>query len=499
VIKSLKMLTAKGSIVMAATMAVARSINVIAVVVLARLLDPRDFGIVALASILVAATDLFAGLGMGNALIHSQEDRRKASFQAFVVTFLFSFFLFLLVFANASFFADLLGDSEVAPVIRWMSTLILFDALFLVPNALLSKDLMFAQVSKAMLIALFVYNGVAIGLALLGFGLWSLVYAELARSISKLVAVAILCPGWDWLKPKAWDWKIMRGLFRYGIQSTGSGFLSFLNTNWDDWLVGRVLGSTALGYYSKAYNLSNKGIVDFNRRVVSSVFFPSYSKIQDDKGRLSRAYLKGLGMVALALSPLAMGLLVVAAEAVPIVLGEKWLPMVPALQVYTFMALVRPLSGSTSPLFLAVGRPDYNLRVGLLQLGIMVPLVLLLLARGIVGVAIGVTTAYILGFFFNVYQMHRIMPGIAPKMIRAILPALFASGVMMLAVLLSKGPLLRLVGGQHNLISLLAMIAVGAVVYILVAFLIQRELILEAASLLADVFRARKRMAFSGG
>ena len=495
--KSLKKQTAKGTMWMSLAYFSARPLRTLALIFLARLLDPQDFGLVALAMILITGTDLFSGLGMENALIHSNEDLRKVGFQAFAVTGLFSMFVFLIVFTQAPLFAGLLGDPEVMPIIRWLSLLIITESLSLVPNALLRKKMMFRQVSTAKLISVFVYNGSAVLLAFLGFGLWSLVYAELIRSVINAVVVSIFCPSWGWLRPRLPDWNILSKLLRYGIPSTGSGFLTYLNTNWDDWLVGRVLGTTLLGFYSKAYNVSNKGIVGFNRGVISGVFFPSFAKIQDDRERLSRAYVKGLCMVALVMTPMSLGLFVLAPEAVPILLGDKWLPMTATLQIFALMAFARPLAGSTSPLFLATGRPDLNLRVSLVLLGLMVPLVFLLLGRGIEGVAVAVVASFALAFLYSVFEVNRLLPGTAPKMALAILPAVVAGIIMVVGVQLSKAPLAQLMGGKHNLATLIAMAVIGALLYLLTTFLMQRALILEALSVALSVFKGRNRIAFN--
>jgi lipopolysaccharide exporter len=475
----------------------ARPLRTVALIVLARLLDPEDFGLVAFATILVTATDLFSGLGLPNALIHSPIDSRKIAFPAFAVTVLFSLALFLVVFWQAAFFAGLMGDARVTPIIRGLSVLIVTESLALVPSALLRKHLKFREVSVAKFISVLVYNGAAVGFALLGFGLWSLVLGEVARSLVNVLVVWVLCPGWDWLRARRADWKATRGLLEYGIQSTGGGFLTFFNTNWDDWLVGRVLGASALGFYSKAYNVSNKGIVGFNKGVISGVFFPSFAKIQDDKERLSRAYIKGLSMAALVITPLALGLFVISPEMVPIVFGEKWVPMVLSLQIFSFMAFFRPLAGSTSPLFLAVGRPGLNVRVGLVLLITMAPLVFLLLDWGIEGVAVAVVVSFVLAFFYSMFELNRLLPGTGPKSGLAILPAVIAGGAMTVGVHLSKAPLYHLMGNQHNLFTLVGMVVIGALIYVLAAFFLQRALILEAVDLVLSVFTGRLRMAFN--
>ena len=138
--KSLKTQTAKGTMWMSVAHFGARPLRTLALIFLARLLEPQDFGLVALAMILITATDLFSGLGMGNALIHTKENLRKVAFEAFAVTVLFSTLIFLIVFTQARFFAGLLGDLQVTPIIRWLSLMIITESLSLVPNALLRKQ-----------------------------------------------------------------------------------------------------------------------------------------------------------------------------------------------------------------------------------------------------------------------------------------------------------------------------------------------------------------------
>lgn len=468
-----------------------RLIGMVALVFLARLLEPEDFGIVALAMVLFSTTRLFSDLGMAAALIHSQRDKGQIAFQAFVVTVATSLALFALVNANPSFFATLLGNPTVEPVLRWLSLLILLDAWVLVPAALLRKELSFGKVSRALLIANGLGNIVAIALAFLGYGIWSLVWGRLANSLVELLITWFACPGWDWLIPKRWEWGLMRELLGYGAKSTGGGFMNFFNSNWDDWLVGRMLGATALGFYDKAYSLTNGTIAGINTSVISAVLFPSYTKIQGQKEHLSQAYIKGLGISALVMAPLAMGLLAIANEVVPLVFGEKWMPMIPTLQIFAFMGLIRPMAGSTSPLFRAIGRPDFDLRAGLLVTVIMVPMALLLLDRGIEGVAFAVTVSYLCGFLYNIFQVHQVLPDTASKMVPAILPAIVASCAMIVGVYLAKQPLRELTSGQPEVIFVSALVVVGGIIYLGIAFLIRRTLILELLHLFATIIVPR--------
>ncbi|RIK42589.1 MAG: hypothetical protein DCC55_08385 [Chloroflexi bacterium] len=485
--QNLKNQAALSSIYMAVATIGVRLVSMLGMVFLARLLDPRDFGVVALAMLVFSTARLFTDLGMTSSVIYSRLGSDQVAFPAFVICMFTSLSFFTLVNVQPLLFANFLGNSTITPILHGLSLLIVLDGLSLVPEALLKKELKFGQISKAMLISNAVDSVVAVFLALFGFGLWSLVYGKLAGAFTQLVVIWFTCPGWDWLTPRPWNWSVARDLLQYGLKSTGGGFMNFFNSNWDDWLVGRVLGSTALGFYDKAYGLTRGILGGINTTVISAVLFPSLRKIQDDPERLSRAYIKGIAVSALIMAPLAMGTFAIAQELVPTLLGEKWIPMIPTLQIFTLMALVRPMASTTSPLFRAVGRPEFDLRVGLVVTVTMVPLVFLWLPYGIEGVALAVTVSYICGFIYNIYQIHQLLPGTAHKVVPAILPAVVAGTAMIFGVFSAKQPLRHMMLGQPDFVFVSGLVMLGGIIYIGVAFLIRRALIMELLHLFAAV------------
>lgn len=489
------MQTVRGSIYMAAATIVSHPVGLISMVFLARLLDPKDFGAVALAMVLFATARLFSDLGMSAAIVHSPRASKTIAFHGFVINATASLALFGLVNINPIAFANFLGNPQIVDILKVLSLFILLDSWATVPEALLRKEMRFERVSQSIAIGNILENICGVGLALLGFGVWSLVYGRLFGALVQLLIVWFACPGWDWLIPKRLNWTIMRELLVYGLYSTSGGFMNFFNSNWDDWLVGRVFGTALLGFYDKAYSITNGVIVNLNRQVVNSVLLPSYVRIQNDKDRLARAYLKGLTISTIFMAPLSMGVFAIAGELVAFVLGEKWIPMVPALEIFAFMALARPMAGTTSPLFRAMGRPDFDFRAGVFLTVVMAPMVFFLLGQGITGVAFAVTASYILSFFYNVYQVNSLLPGTGTKMISAVISPLAASAIMILAVYLAKVPLVQIIGEEHDLMMITSMVLVGAVSYLLPIFLMQRELILELIQLLRSVF-VRKRTQF---
>lgn len=461
---------------------VVRPLQLVGTIILARLLSPSDFGTVTLAMVLIGTSYMFVGLGMDAALVHSEMDRKKVAFQAFAISLFSGILSFLVLSINAEIISSILGDVDVA-VFRGLLPIILFTTLTIVPEAMLSKELRFNRLSAAVIISEIMYMIVAIILAVMGYGLWSLVYGKIASALVRVILVWLFNPSWDWIKPKKWDWDIMRSLLRFGLQTTAGGIVSYFHTHWDDWFVGRQFGTTALGYYSKAYDLSNNVLSSFSRSVINGVFFPSYTKIQNEKERLTRVYLKSYYVVLLMMVPISLGMLVLAPELVPVLLGPKWIPMITTLQIFAFMVLVRPLSENTVPLFLAVGRPNYMVRAGLVLSVVMVPLVIGLSNWGIEGVAIAVVISHIAGVAYNLVLVERILPGIIRPTLSAFVKFAVMGLLMALCVQLVKPYVLQLVGGIPNVLSLVILVMVGVVVYCGLAFLTQKTLIYELVQL----------------
>jgi O-antigen/teichoic acid export membrane protein len=160
------------------------------------------------------------------------------------------------------------------------------------------------------------------------------------------------------------------------------------------------------------------------------------------------------------------------------------------LQVLACVSIIKPLSASTSALFLSIGRPLYNFKAGIVVTVVMIPLCFLMLGYSIAGVAAAVLAAHVAGFAFNMYQVQHVLPKTASRVIPAAAPALLASGGMMLGVYLAKDPLLHAVGGEHTLVSLGIMVGIGMVLYCGILFLIQRSLVLEVIDLAFSRFRS---------
>lgn len=465
-----------------------RVITMVSSVLLMNVLDVDDFGIMGTAMIVLYTTNLFAGLGLTSALIQSQANKAQVAFQSFLVTSGMGVLLYIAIYFNVDTFAALLGKPAIAPILVWLAPLVIIGGLAMVPDALMQKQMMFSRISFIVIVSELTYVGLAVGLAYAGFGLWSLVYAILAKSLLVLILDWLLAPGWDWIIPRPWDGALMKGLLSFGLQSTGGGIATFIYSLIDNAAVARWLGTTQLGFYQKAFDFTSRTVDGLNG-VLGSVLLPSYVMIQSDSERLSRAYLKSLRLISFIIVPVALGMLVVAPEMVATFLEPRWAPMVVPFQVLCISAMVKPLSATTSVLFTSAGRPGYNLKAGIVVILVLVPMMVLLLPYGIVGVAFAVLIAQLLGFAYNIYQVGRVLDGTASRMPAAIAPSLVAAGLMFAGVMALKVILVHFGFTLATVPVLIVLIAGGGIVYSVALFIMQRSLVLEVVGLALTRFR----------
>ncbi len=326
-----------------------------------------------------------------------------------------------------------------------------------------------------------------------GFGVWSLVIGHIAGKLLQVIIVWIFYRPWIWLRPQKWDRDIVRAMFQFGLPSMGSGLTKFFQNQLDTFIVGRQLGAAAVGLYNKAFTLTTRLSDMLTTSIFGNVLFPSYARMQDDKPRMARAYLKSTNMVFLIIVPVSIGLAITAPLMVPVLLGPRWAPMIPVWQLFSLYGLTRPISTNSAPVFSASGQPRRNMTASFVLIGVMVPLILLLIGPyGITGAALAVSLANVVAMGFNVYQVNQILPGTAAKSLLQGVPFMIAGGIMALGVLLIQQPLINLAGGE-NILALILIIVVAALIYLAAILILQRALVVEIYTLLIQALGIDRR------
>ena len=446
----------------------------------------------ALAQVVLSIIGMFSTLGLPAALIQTADDKGKAAFSALMVNVAMGAVVCVILFTAAPLLGFLLGDPEAISVLQWLSLTVLLGSATRVPEALIQKELLFGRLSIIGIVTEIGTVGVSIGLAWMRWGVWSLVYGAIVGATINAVMAWILMPGLSWLRPGSWDRGIIKGMLRFGIRMVGSTTVYTFYSSMDSYVVGRMLGTNALGYYSRAFDLTSK-TVDTVNRTISVVLFPSYAQVQEDRDRLSRVYLKSLRMISMLTIPIAVGLFSVAEELVTVLLGAEWMPAIPALKILTFMSLLKPLSSTTSALFISTAHPEYNLRAGLAVALILFAGIMTLLPWGVEGIALAVVIAHAVGLAYNVYQVQTILPRTVKAMLQAVFPGIAASVIMALGVFAVKLVVVMIQTTSLTLPAFLILVGTGVVLYTGTLMVIQRPLLMEVLEMLREKRRPAHR------
>lgn len=349
---SLRAKTAKNIGIVAVLQIFATAVNTITLIVLARLLTPYDFGIVGIASFVLGIIGQFSDFGLGPAVIQRKTDVEEALYTGGAMRILIALVLFIIIFLTAPYAAMLFKAEEVTMVIRIAAIMFFLNSAGFVSTTRLTKELKFGRLAYVTVVLSIVSASTCITLALLGFSYWSMIIGPMIGTACSLVALYIVCP---WKLRFRINKRIAKELIHYGKHVFIMFFLVFLIFNLDDAFIAGVLGVVVLGFYTIAYKWSSS-IANFLTKIVYRVMFPTYSQIQEDSRRLKVGYIETLDVISMASFPLYFGLIIVAPEFVSIVLGDKWMPAVLALQILCIFGLMRTLAEPAGNVLLAVGK-----------------------------------------------------------------------------------------------------------------------------------------------
>jgi O-antigen/teichoic acid export membrane protein len=304
--------------------------QLIAVAVFARVLDPVDFGHMAIANTVIGFIGIFTQMGISQALVQKENLNEKHVRVAFSLIILVAITSVSLLYYLAPITAQFFNNPDVTVAIRALSISFFLTNLGLVAEALLIRQLAFKKLLTATALAYSVgYLLVGIGLAVSGFGIWALISATLVTHLTESLLYIALQP-----HPKCFKFakKELRELMQFGGGITLLSLFKYVGNNADYFIIGRMLGPAALGVYQQAFNL----FLLFTRLVgdvLERVLFASASRIQQHQARMSRSYSRSIGLINLCLLPLSIIMIILTPEIIQIYLGEKWLDSILPAQI----------------------------------------------------------------------------------------------------------------------------------------------------------------------
>lgn len=375
----------RGGVLTAAAQAIKIGIQFLSVVILARMLVPEDFGLVASVGPIIAFVGLFQNLGLQQAIIQRPAIGRQQLNQVFWISALAGFCCTAAIAALSPAVSVFYGDARMTGITLAAALPLLLGSLAALPLALMNRNLRFGQLAVNDVATSAAGLAAAIAAAYAGLGYWSLVIGPAVGAAVTLLG-AWLATGWTPGRP---DLKVEREILSFGANLTGFNLVNFFSRNLDNILIGKFSGPVELGYYDRAYKLLLFPLQNINQPL-SRLMVPLLSRIQDDKPRFRDLYLRTNWLLAFITVPGIAALTIAAEPVVGILFGERWLAVAPIFAWLGIAGLMQPVSSTTGWIFICQGKTRMMFRWGVYSALTTV----LSFAVGLRWGAVGVAAAY---------------------------------------------------------------------------------------------------------
>jgi len=333
-------------------------LQILSVSVLARHVPPAAYGLIAMAVLVTSLLETIRDAGTGQALIREREMSDEIASTAFWLNCVVGGVAALLVVLAAWPAARFFREPEIVPVLRVLSISFFLGAVGVVPTAVLNRAMEFKKLALVQTAAAIFGTVVAISVALAGGKVWSLVCGTLAIVSSATLGVWIMAP----VRLKfVFHADAARRILKFGLNLSGFHIFNYFSRNADNLLVGRYLGSVALGFYQMGYMLMTYPLQNFTL-MVTQVVYPAMAKFHDDHARLRAAYLRICALVALVTVPVMLGMGITAPSFVRVVLGPRWAPVAALLAVFAPLGAMQSLYATVGVIYSTRGRTDIQFR-----------------------------------------------------------------------------------------------------------------------------------------
>ena len=406
--------------------AAAQIVRYASMIVLARLLFPQDFGVVATATIVTDLVLQVIDLGFGEALIQRKEVNQGHLSVTFWSGLGLGIIFCILTVAIAPFLADFFRAPLVGPVLAVSSVCFVIAPLRIVHGTLLRRKLDFFRFSIADIGQGISSAVVSMALAFAGFGVWSLVIGNIAGQVVLAVIRWIMSP---WRPSLMFSLTSAKELWGFGSNIIGNRIVGSIGDRLDYLIGGRLLSSGALGYYYLGVRTAGM-IPNFLYMAVNRVAFPAFSAVQDEGERLRRGFIKSITYVSIAIFPLSFGLAILSPELVKVVFGPKWIPTILPMQLLCIAAAFSTIVVTVGPMLLAKGKPGVVMKLSLLRLMLLIPSLLIGARYGITGLAGAVAGVNAILWPVQQWFVHRTIGLRARDYLESLGPAALGCAVM---------------------------------------------------------------------
>jgi O-antigen/teichoic acid export membrane protein len=425
-------------------------------IILARLLLPEEFGLIAMLMIFMAIAQSFINSGFGQALIQKQDATHIDECSIFYFNILVGFIAAGLLCLASQWIANFYNQPLLVPLTCALSLNMIINAFGLLQTTLLTKQIDFKTQLKVSAIATVISGTIGITMALNGFGVWSLVVQSLGSNLFRTILLWFFN---SWRPSLVFSFDSLRDMFSFGSRLLASGLLDTIFRNIYLVVIGKLFPPASLGFYSRALRFQELPVSNISN-IISRVTFPVFSSVQDDKPRLKRGVRKTLTTLVMINFPMMVGLAIVAKPLVLVLLTEKWVPCVPYLQLLCVVGMLYPLHVINLNVLIAQGRSDLFFRLEILKKIIVVIAIAVTYRWGIIAMIYGQIATSCIAYFLNAYYTGKMLDYPITEQIQDLIPYMTLASIMGLGVYA-----LKYTPMDNQLTLLSAQIITGIVLY----------------------------------
>lgn len=436
-----------------------QGIQFIIQVILARLLVPKDFGIIGMITVFIAISQSFIDSGFTNALIREKELSQKDYSTVFYFNLFMAILIYVILFFSAGAIGKFFAEPQLIAIVKVIGLVLIINSFGLIQRTMLTKNINFKTQTKINVISSIVSGIIAVVFAYIGFGVWSLVIKTL---VMQLIQSLLLCMYNRWIPSLVFSMDSFKRFFGFGWKLLVSGLINTLYNNLYYLIIGKVFSASDLGYYTNAQKLRDTASQSISTSV-QKVGYPVLSSIKEDEDRLREGYKKIIKTSVYITFPLMIGLAAVANPLIRLIFGPKWINSIQYFQILCLSGMLYPLHAINLDILQVKGRSDLFLGLEIIKkaIGLLSIAIVLYFKLGIMGLVWALVINSYIAYFLNSHYSSELLNYSTMQQIRDITPAFIASIVMGIIVYLSEGIL-----PSSNFIRLLLQAFIGVIVYV---------------------------------
>lgn len=445
-------------------------------IILARMLTPDDYGVIAIIMIFIALANVFIQSGFNTALIQKKKTDDIDFSSVFYLSLGVASILYIILYLTVPIIANFYKTVELIKILRVLSLTLFLGVFNSIQNTIIIKNMEFKKEFFSSLIAVFFSGILGIILAYKNYGVWALVYQQLAN---QFLICLILWNIVRWRPKFLFSLERIRILFAFSGKLLLSSLFDTFYMNITSLVIGKIYTASMLGFYNRGNQFPQLIISNFNGSI-QSVIFPALSAVQEDRNRIKEIVRRSIVTSSYIIFPLMIGLMIIATPLIKILLTDKWLPCVPYLRIFCLSYALWPIHTANLQAINAVGRSDIFLKLEIIKKILGLSILIVSMNYGMYAIAVGVLITGILSSFINGQPNKIILNYGYLEQIKDICPSLVLS--LMMGCLIYPISMMKL----NNLTIIIVQVILGVFVYIFLSYILKLECFIYIVKILKN-------------